>query len=96
LSAPFLRWHRPTIILAISTTNTVESETPKPEPKEEKQVTTYYRGSYTPINVMAPELPKSFTLFGERMPLEIWDVRERFDRELLVNTYMQGKHLLYH
>jgi membrane-bound lytic murein transglycosylase D len=70
--------------------NTVESETPKPEPKEEKQVTTYYRGSYTPINVMAPELPKSFTLFGERMPLEIWDVRERFDRELLVNTYMQG------
>ena len=56
----------------------------------EQTVTTIRRGSYTPINVMAPEVPKSFTLFGEKMPLEIWDVRERFDRELLVNTYMQG------
>lgn len=45
---------------------------------------------YSPINVQAPKTPKSFTLFGERMPLELWDVRERFDRELLVNTYMQG------
>ena len=56
----------------------------------DQTVTTIRRGSYTPINVMAPEVPKSFTLFGEKMPLDIWDVRERFDRELLVNTYMQG------
>lgn len=46
--------------------------------------------AYKPIHVMAPDLPKSFTLFGEKMPLEQWDVRERFDREVLVNTYMQG------
>lgn len=57
-------------------------------PKEETII--YKKGNYTPLNVMAPELPKSFSLFGEKMPLEIWDVRERFDRELLVNTYMQG------
>lgn len=47
--------------------------------------------SYTPINVTAPDVPKTFMLFGERMPLELWDVRERFDRELLINTYMQGQ-----
>jgi hypothetical protein len=46
--------------------------------------------SYCPINVTAPDVPKSFSLFGEKMPLDLWDVRERFDHELLVNTYMQG------
>jgi hypothetical protein len=43
-----------------------------------------------PLRVTTPDVPKSFELFGEKMPLEIWDIRERFDRELLVNTYMQG------
>jgi hypothetical protein len=40
-----------------------------------------------------PLLPDSFVLFGERVPLEIWDVRERFDRELLINSYLQGSTL---
>lgn len=42
------------------------------------------------IEVYTPDVPKTFNLFGEKMPLELWDVRERFDRELLVNTFMQG------
>jgi hypothetical protein len=46
--------------------------------------------NHVPVNVTAPEVPKSYTLFGEKIPLEQWDIRERFDRELLVNTYMQG------
>lgn len=45
---------------------------------------------FTPVCVTTPSVPKSFTLFGEKMPLDQWDIRERFDRELLVNTYMQG------
>ena len=45
---------------------------------------------YKPIYISAPETPRNYTLFGERMPLEQWDVRERLDREILVNTYMQG------
>lgn len=40
--------------------------------------------------VYTPDVPKTFSLFGEKMPLQLWDVRERFDRELLVNTFMQG------
>lgn len=47
-------------------------------------------GSFVPLPVQSPDVPATFTLFGEKMPLDIWDVRERFDRELLVNTYMQG------
>ena len=46
--------------------------------------------SYSPLRVSAPPVPKNFSLFGERMPMEIRDVRERFDRELMVNQYMQG------
>lgn len=45
---------------------------------------------YQPVRVTTPDVPMVFTLFGESMPLNDWDVRERFDHELLVNTYMQG------
>lgn len=46
-----------------------------------------------PVRRAAPPLPDSFTVFDERVPLEIWDVRERLDREILVNTYLQGSSL---
>lgn len=42
----------------------------------------------------APELPKTFTFAGEQVPLDRWEVRERLDRELLMNYYMHGS-LLY-
>ncbi|GBL35680.1 hypothetical protein EMGBS15_12750 [Filimonas sp.] len=45
---------------------------------------------YSPLRVSPPHVPKFFSLFGEKIPLEIRDVRERFDRELLMNTFMQG------
>jgi membrane-bound lytic murein transglycosylase D len=48
------------------------------------------RGQHQALNVTAPDVPTSYTLFGERVPLDLWDVRERFDRELLFNAYMQG------
>lgn len=39
-------------------------------------------------------LPDDLYFAGERVPLEQWDIRERFDRELLVNTYWQSSTLL--
>ena len=57
---------------------------------DNSQQNQFRKGSFQPLQVTSPEVPKSFTLFGEKIPLEIWDVKERFDRELLVNTYMQG------
>ena len=41
------------------------------------------------------DLPDSVSFAGESMPLEDFDVRERFDRELLVNTYWQSQTLLF-
>lgn len=45
-------------------------------------------------NVFALELPEQIDFAGERTPLEINDVKERLDRELLVNTYWQSNALL--
>jgi membrane-bound lytic murein transglycosylase D len=38
----------------------------------------------------APVLPQALSFAGEKVPLERWDVRERMDREVLVNYYNQG------
>lgn len=40
------------------------------------------------------DLPQDLNLAGERVPLEINDVKERMERELLVNTYWQSNGLL--
>ncbi len=37
-----------------------------------------------------PEMPKSLSFAGERVPLERWEVRERMEREMIVNYYMHG------
>lgn len=41
-------------------------------------------------------LPDNIDFCGEKVPLELLDVRERLDRELLVNTYWQSNSLLAH
>ena len=37
--------------------------------------------------IKALKFPENLNLAGERVPLEKLDIRERMDRELLVNTY---------
>lgn len=46
-------------------------------------------------SIFAIPLPDSLDFAGERVPLEQFDVRERFDRELLVNTYWQSQTMLF-
>lgn len=46
--------------------------------------------------VFSLTLPEQLTFCGEEVPLERLDVRERLDRELLVNTYWQSNTLLAH
>jgi len=41
----------------------------------------------------APALPVSLDFSGEAVPLDRWDVREKLDRELLVNAYLHGSEL---
>ena len=45
-------------------------------------------------NVYALEIPEKMDFAGERVPLENPDIRERMDRELLVNTYWQSNMLI--
>ena len=46
--------------------------------------------------VFSLTLPNELTFCGEAVPLDRLDVRERLDRELLVNTYWQSNTLLAH
>ncbi|MFY9243100.1 MAG: lytic transglycosylase domain-containing protein [Polaribacter sp.] len=59
--------------------------------KEEVEPTENTHKSY---KIKALKLPANLNLAGESVPLEIHDVKERMDRELLVNTYWQSNGLL--
>lgn len=43
-----------------------------------------------PYRWQPPQVPDSISFAGEETPLERWDVHERLDRELLVNSYLHG------
>ncbi len=47
-----------------------------------------------PQHVTALDLNKEFSFAGETMPADNFDAKERLDRELVVNTYMQSLTLL--
>lgn len=44
--------------------------------------------------VTQPEVPEELYLFGEKVPLENFEVYERVDRELVVNTYWHSSTIL--
>jgi membrane-bound lytic murein transglycosylase D len=48
-----------------------------------------------PYGVLAFPIPDTFDFAGERVPLELFDVHERLDRELLVNAYWQSQTMLF-
>ena len=48
--------------------------------------------SYT---IKAIKIPSNLSFAGERVPLEKHDIKERIDRELLINTYWQSNALLW-
>jgi membrane-bound lytic murein transglycosylase D len=41
----------------------------------------------------APAVPSSIDFCGEMVPLDRWDVKEKLDREVLVNSYLHGSQL---
>jgi hypothetical protein len=51
-------------------------------------------GTHLNYKIQSLKLPVNLNLAGERVPLEIADVKERMERELLVNTYWQSNGLL--
>lgn len=53
----------------------------------------YFNDNY---KIFSLNTPTGLNFAGERVPIEIEDVRESLDRELLVNTYWQSQGLLFH
>ena len=45
--------------------------------------------------IKALKIPKNLDFAGEKVPVEKTDIKERIDRELLVNTYWQSNGLLF-
>lgn len=56
----------------------------------------YQRRFNESYGIFSLNLPADLSFCGERVPMELLDVRERLDRELLVNTYWQSNSLLAH
>jgi len=53
-----------------------------------------HTNTHETYKIKALKLPENLNLAGERVPIEIQDVKERMDRELMVNTYWQSNGLL--
>lgn len=64
-----------------------------PKGKDEEDYEKNFNNQY---RVFSLSLPKDMNFAGEKVPVEIFDVRERLDRELIVNTYWQSNTLLLH
>ncbi len=60
--------------------------------KEDQNFQKQYSDEY---QIYALDIPDQLTFLGEKVPLEQYDVREKLDRELLVNTYWQSQTLLF-
>ena len=52
--------------------------------------------SVTPHQWYAPAFPSQLNFCNEKVPLERWDVKERFDREYLLNYYEPGALVYLH
>lgn len=62
------------------------------EEKEDQQFQDKFNHNY---QVFSLNLPEEIAFAGETVPIEKLDLRERLDRELLVNTYWQSQTLLF-
>lgn len=74
------------ILLVCALSINAVQEAPSDETLEKKLVNDY--------NIYALPMPEYLEFAGEAVPLNDPDIRERFDRELLVNTYWQSNALL--
>jgi len=62
--------------------------------KEAEQVYVNEKNTSETYQIKALKIPQNLEFAGERVPIEKEDIKERIDRELLVNTYWQSNGLL--
>ncbi len=66
----------------------------KKEITKEKDTIKQDKNTADTYEIKALKIPEGINFSGERVPVERFDIRERMDRELLVNTYWQSNGLL--
>ena len=64
-------------------------------PEEVNNDDTNQKNISNEYRVFALNIPDNVSFAGEKVPLNIIDVKERLDKELLVNTYWQSQGLLF-
>ena len=62
--------------------------------KTQNSVTTNDKNTSETYKIRALKIPTNLTFAGEHVPVEKEDIKERIDRELLINTYWQSNGLL--
>ncbi|MDQ7917500.1 lytic transglycosylase domain-containing protein [Mesonia sp. MT50] len=72
----------------------ISSFTQIPVPKEQVRVHNDPEKAVKDYNVYALAIPENLNFAGEKVPTENPDIKERMDRELMVNTYWQSNGLL--
>jgi len=78
-------------LLIFATENNSDTSTETSEKKETIKNNSNTSESY---QIRALKIPSNLEFAGEQVPIEKGDIRERIDRELLVNTYWQSNGLL--
>src|SRR6056300_719061 len=63
-------------------------------PQSEKETTFNDKNTSETYQIRALKIPSGLNFAGELVPLDKADIKERVDRELLVNTYWQSNGLL--
>jgi len=64
-------------------------------PEEVNSDDTNQKNINNEYRVFALNIPENVSFAGEKVPLDIIDVKERLDKELLINTYWQSQGLLF-
>ena len=55
----------------------------------------FKKDNHSPVNEWhIPEIPESISFAGEEVPIKRWEIKERFDRELLI-IYYQTSTIIY-
>ena len=83
------------LLLINAVASPAESEVPTLSADDPIMVEAFSERDSLPMyQIRAFDLPKKLDFAGEAVPLQISDVKERLDRELLVNVYWQSNGLL--
>ena len=62
--------------------------------EQQAQNEDYYKAFRDNYALYSPPIPESLSFAGEKVPLDVYYVREALDKELLVNVYWQSNILL--